>query len=487
LQYFGPFVYYRSVSVATSADWVECPDKIVFMEHDRLDRAGRVLERVDRDRLQKIADVLNERDRKGQLCPITPGHTEDDAPEHEQPPHWGYARQFEVVWDDQKRKHVLKACWYIRREYYEAAKTFPNVSPEYWHADAILDPISLLRRTPKLDLGQWIYAKRGRVIRYAMVENDMAEPPVLLDGYGNRFFSTEGSGVVVPTTITLSDVSRREHYMAEEKKSAPEDKGGHKASEDPAEKGIPKGGMEGHATPQSPEGGGGAGLQGVDPKFHEQFRMAMHHHYATGEHHRYMLMYPHHPEHHAMAGGMGMGMPGPTSGFVPGSAANVPGGTTVPPGGESVSRMQKNQTDIEMSRYQRELEEMRGYVQSLRQAALDSAHERDFYALLGQGYSLNVEKEVKRTASLEGAAYADYLTNVKENYRRTPGHHGDEMISTVGGAAAVGRSQNDEAAFDEQDLRTANKYMREQRARTGKDPSWDECAAYARKQRNGSR
>lgn len=416
------------------SDWVKCPGRIAFMEHDRVDGKGRVLERVDKARLQHIARVMNERDRKGQLCPITPGHTDDGAPETAQPPHWGYAREWEVAYDPDKKKYVLKACWYLRREHYEAARSFPNVSPEYWHADALLDPISLLRRTPRLDLGQWTYAKGGRVVRYAL-ENHMADS------------------------------------------SKPEDKGAHKASSDPAEKGDPPAHKERTAeTPQNAEGGGGSGLEGLDPHFHEQFKMAMHHHYMSGEHHRYMGMTGHH---------YGMGMAGPTNGTLPGG--EMPGGHNLGPQGEHVSRMAKNQEDIEHSQRDRELQELRGTVRALEQQSIDNAHERDFYALMGQGYQLNVAKEVGRTRSLRGKDYEEYLSGVKENYRRTAGHEGDQLIHTRGGDSMLSPNperDGEDRPLEQSEMEPYYRHQRDEYEKTGKYPAVEESIKYAKKQRS---
>jgi hypothetical protein len=442
------------MSVSFEDGWIKVPDQTVFMEHDRTDREGRLLERVDSSRLEAIAREMNKRDSRGQLCPLTFGHTDDEAPEASQPAHRGYAREFKAVWDEKKNRWVLKATWYIRQKDYDEARSYPNVSPEYWHQDGILDPISLLRRTPKLDLGQWIYRRKGRVCRYAM-ESDMAE-----------------------------DVSK------------PEDKGGHKAHTDPAEKGVPKAheGAPPHHE-QSNEGTGGGAPEGVPPEFHEHFTRSIAHHYASGGHLQHMAMHPHHYAH--LMGNQGavhpstmghphaMGMGGPSSGFVPGT---VPGGTTVPPGGEKVSRMQKNQDDIEKTVYEREVAALRGEVAEMKQAKRDSEHERDFYALLGQGYQLNVAKEVKKTAHLDGTAYQEYLADVKENYKRAAGHRGDEMIATRNGNYAGSSSpatKDDEAPLEQHEMTAYYRHQREGLQKTGKAPTVEESIAYARQNRNG--
>lgn len=153
----------------------------VFDEHDEHDREGKLARRFDRTSLEEIARRCNERDRRGALCPLTIGHTRDGAPESEQPPIVGYARNFRVSYSADQGRHFLLADFWIHKDHYDLASQYKRVSVELWPKDRILDPIALLRRTPQRDLPQWTYAMHGKhqVIRYAMEERDDEQDPTL--------------------------------------------------------------------------------------------------------------------------------------------------------------------------------------------------------------------------------------------------------------------------------------------------------------------
>lgn len=144
----------------------------------------------DRAKLERLAAANNARDAAGQPCPLMLGHTVDGAPETAQPPIVGYARAFKVVWDDALKRHVIRATYYVRRDRAAEAAEYPRTSPEVWGVlteGPLFDPISLLKRTPQRDLGQWTYGARGYVLRYSMAEavgtGDPATPtPGMGDG-----------------------------------------------------------------------------------------------------------------------------------------------------------------------------------------------------------------------------------------------------------------------------------------------------------------
>jgi len=154
--------------------WSLYEDVNVFREHREVSpQTGREV-RVDRGRLERIRDRLNDRDKSGQLCPISLGHTlkrEYDrhgrltfAPSEKQQPEFvGYARDWQVVYDKGLECYVLRAKkWYVAKDKEDEAKTYPRVSAEYYPGNNLIDPVSIIRRTPRLDLGQWTYAMDGR-------------------------------------------------------------------------------------------------------------------------------------------------------------------------------------------------------------------------------------------------------------------------------------------------------------------------------------
>lgn len=170
--------------------YVRVPDVAVFDEHEEVyhvDAEGnpcrkgapgarRRVRRFDKAALAKIAARCNERDRTGSLSPLTFGHTVSGGPEESQPEPRGYATRYRVRYDPDLERHVISADFYVRKDQFDKAKTYPRVSIELWPDHGVIDPIALLRRTPQRDLGQWHYDRAGRpVLRYQM-ESTMANP-----------------------------------------------------------------------------------------------------------------------------------------------------------------------------------------------------------------------------------------------------------------------------------------------------------------------
>ena len=181
--------------------YVFLPEREIFDEHveedeepvrtpdgkPRVDAEGRpvtrkVVRRFDRARLQLICDRSNARDRMGALAPLTLGHTipGEDVPEGEQPEPVGYARNFKVRYNEQDGRHVITADFYVKKDRWAEASTFPRTSIELWPSQLIVDPVALIRRTPDRDLPQWTYTRSalGRdVIRYAKEFHAMPDVP----------------------------------------------------------------------------------------------------------------------------------------------------------------------------------------------------------------------------------------------------------------------------------------------------------------------
>lgn len=140
--------------------------------HDKKSGKSRTI-KFDRKKLERIARNSNERDRIGQCCPLMIGHTKEGGDEEEQPDIVGYARKFTVAYDEKLGRPVVRCSYYLRKEDAARAKKFPRTSVEVWPDDDFFDPISLLKRTPQRDLGQWTYGKGGRLkLRYSMDDFD---------------------------------------------------------------------------------------------------------------------------------------------------------------------------------------------------------------------------------------------------------------------------------------------------------------------------
>lgn len=164
--------------------YVRVPDRAIFDAHVEKNKKGKVVRKFEKADLERIARNCNQRDQTGTLCPITIGHTDPDEPdETKQPELVGYARKFRVAYDQALGKWTLRADYYIRKDAFGEAKTFPRTSVELWPEDEILDPVALLRRTPQRDLGQWIYSRTGKtVLRYSMESANMNDDELDMGG-----------------------------------------------------------------------------------------------------------------------------------------------------------------------------------------------------------------------------------------------------------------------------------------------------------------
>jgi hypothetical protein len=160
--------------------------------------AHRALRRFGKVELEEIAQRTNARARRGDPSAITIGHTDPEEPdEAKQPPIVGYAVDYRVDYDRERQKWMLYADYYIRRDHYAHATTFPRTSIELWPADKVIDPVAVLRRTPSRDLGQWIFRRGGRcVLRYAMETSPMTDEP--LDEAPEEALPPAGGGGTMP-------------------------------------------------------------------------------------------------------------------------------------------------------------------------------------------------------------------------------------------------------------------------------------------------
>lgn len=203
----------QSLEVITeSGDYVLVPDFVVFDEHDEFDDQGKLIRKFDRARLQQIVDKCNAREeRSGDLATIAPGHSLDDPKsEEDQPPPWGYARNYRLGHFGPGKKLGILCDAYVRKQIRtkdgqivdgpEYLATFPRRSPELWpnhravpeHARNTFDWIAVLRRAPQRDLGLSVYSRnragqiiggitRSHKLRYQMetpmpVPNPVADP-----------------------------------------------------------------------------------------------------------------------------------------------------------------------------------------------------------------------------------------------------------------------------------------------------------------------
>ena len=155
----------------------------IFDAHEERDAGGVLLRKFDLADLEEIAGNCNRREiETGNAVPLMLGHTRSDAPETEQPPIVGYARRFRVgKFGPQQRMCILATFYYFKDKFEELElhRQFPHRSVELWIRDKIFDPIALLKRTPKRDLGLLTYEAQHQRLLYAMesVMSDRMECP----------------------------------------------------------------------------------------------------------------------------------------------------------------------------------------------------------------------------------------------------------------------------------------------------------------------
>ncbi len=147
----------------------------VLDEHDIVDpRTKEFLGRVDGQKLRLIADNMNRKARSGKgECPLTLGHTKDDAPEKDQPPVKGLASNFDVM-NHPEFGNVLVTDMRIplsKVDELKAISPWWRRSVELWTGSWEVDPIALLAATtPERDLGILrLERSESGPIRYARV------------------------------------------------------------------------------------------------------------------------------------------------------------------------------------------------------------------------------------------------------------------------------------------------------------------------------
>jgi hypothetical protein len=109
-------------------------------------------EKWTRAKLETLARNTNRREsEEGTPMSVIIGHT--PGRKEEEIIHCGYARNHRVARFGPKKKLGIICDFYLKPELYEKAMQYPHRSIERWVEDELMDPVSLLARTPQLDLG----------------------------------------------------------------------------------------------------------------------------------------------------------------------------------------------------------------------------------------------------------------------------------------------------------------------------------------------
>lgn len=134
-----------------------------------------VIWKIDKQTLERLAAVNNARNEAGDLTPISIGHNNlRDPDEQAMAPLVGVAGDYKVAWDQPHNRWMLRANYYIRKQDFDAAKTYPFTSIELHPSDGAIHPVSLIRRAPKRDIGAWIFSRDGKSCHQAIHRFDKA-------------------------------------------------------------------------------------------------------------------------------------------------------------------------------------------------------------------------------------------------------------------------------------------------------------------------
>jgi len=397
-----------------------------FAEHDEWDAKGKLTKRFDKAALERLARHTNERLQRGDPCPITIGHThedEDGPGEETQPRVIGYAKDFRVVYVPMSKKHEIVADYFFYPSTYAEAMTYPRRSVERWVSDDILDPISLIRRTPVCDLGILTDDSATGSLTPSSPESDSV--PV----YAQKFVHSPGTSQTPKSPIAYRKTGRVIYYMRGLSMPDPELE---PTPAPPAAVPPPPGDPAAAAAAPPPEESAEPNPDELPPE-----------HAAMAE--RYSRHFiRNHPlgRHLAKKYGRECGMEDPAEGdepaqepseqpvqydaaaaaAAPPAAPGAPGGANafVPGGPEKEpQRMARESLQIRYSRLEAENVELRKTSSDLVQKFARAEAERQVIQLEGEGFDLDREDEVaeflKRGTKEEQAKYAD---KIRIQYRR---------------------------------------------------------------------
>lgn len=387
-----------STATSTPDAYTVWPGRVVFDLHDEHDPSGRLLRRFDEPALREIASRCAARDARGAWCPLTIGHTVPGAPETHQPESVGYARNWRVGPDPVTGRPALLADFHIRQDRLAEAQTYARVSVELWPKDLIIDPVALLRRTPRLDVPQWVYGREGQSL-----SKEQGNSPQ--EGSPQWEYRLTGDNRPVL------------RYSRESTMPVPAVPGPMNAMPSPGGMGAPP-----------PPGGGGDDMAG---KLEQYMR-----HCASHPHARALQ------DHYGKAEGAG-GLPGAPP--MPPLGAEPPMSPPAPPPGpggpEQFSR------DAEIARLQAQLAGLQ------RENRLNSRRQ-DIQALADEGIDLNVDEELAELGDLEPARYQRELTRIKNRYARV-----DAGMVPVLAGPEEGEEAADHSIPYSRGTRTAGRYV----------------------------
>jgi hypothetical protein len=363
------------------------PSVPIFVEHTRTvtgkDGRKRTV-RVDKAELEKIAHLKNQQERQTySLSPFGPGHTLDDVPEDEQPPVWGYKRNYRVVYNAREKRWELIADLHAKKQAYDrhgkpvnayeqARHSYPRRSPEYWPDSHDIDWLALLRVTPELDMGQIDYAARGSVERYSSASRP-----------GQHKIRYEDTDMDNDPTQMPSDVA------------------------DPNDQPVANAEGEGEGSGEcSPEEGATAMKYAKHLIVHHKLFKHLHMKYGK--------------EAESAPDEAGAGAPGePGEKSIPYEGAGAPSGSNpfVPGTDEEKQKMSRQGSP---DRYAKEVAELRGEVARLKKAGVVAHYRAKLVDLQAEGYELDIDAEVEDCQDMKPERFAKHVEKLRKFNRQAP-------------------------------------------------------------------
>lgn len=328
--------------------------------------AKKTVHRFTREKLERLAEFNNRRASQGDPSTLVFGHTSPDEPdETKQPAPRGYVLNYRVQYDRARERWMLRGDYFIRRKDYADAETYPFTSIEIFPDDGTILPVSLLRRAPARNLGQWTYSANGRLkLRYSMEFSPMPDD------------FNPGAPPAVPPDAPMGDEEMAAQFLR------------HVFSHPGAAAMCAKYGAADVAPPSPPPGPDPTAAPDADamPPEPDQF----------------------------------MAFPSATNAGVPPLASGKPDQHAR--NGKSVPQARSGPEAARYARYDRMLEAQQEEIRVLREKSAEGEAREIVTALVNDGFELDVTQEVVRFSRLDAAAREERASDIRRYHRQDLAH-----------------------------------------------------------------
>lgn len=377
-----------------SGEYVVRPNVEIFFDHQIKDKNGHVQRDINKETLEKIAAVNNQKVAMGALSPVGPGHTYDDEydaqgklirkfPEDQQPAPFGYYTRYRVALNPQTGKWALYADEHVKRyikdpqtgrmvDGLEYTASFPRRSAEVYFGEHWIDYVAALRRAPKLDLPLNIYSKANPDHAFYVRTRNGEDAPVCRMAREKYRYSFDTGGEMDPNNPVNPPNAGTPPTPENEHTATP-----------PVDNGQPR---EEELPPEHKEAA-------------EKY--AMHTFGMPAEHCKKLM--GHLKQKYGMECGIA-GEPNTQYGMgIPGGAATAPAPATPHTPKMEPTRMQHDQDNIEKARYAKAIADLEARVKASEdraaaaaEAELHAHYERELMQLVYEGYEgVDAAKEME--------------------------------------------------------------------------------------------